>query len=136
MLLPPRLRPLAHTLPSAHTYAVLYDSVVPKLPTLIDNAPVHTAKVIQHFLKRHHIPVERHPPYTLDLNPIEHVWVYLKRYLQAKYPDIANTPVGPDAVRARLAEVLPEAWEAIPVSVFESFWRSMPNRVAAITAEN
>ena len=35
MLLPPRLPPLAHTLSSAHTYAVLYDSVVPKLPTLI-----------------------------------------------------------------------------------------------------
>ena len=38
LLLPPRLPPLAHTLPSAHTYAVLYDSVVPKLPTLIDIA--------------------------------------------------------------------------------------------------
>ena len=80
-----------------------------------DNAPVHTAKVIQHFLKRHHISVERHPPnqtnppYSSDLNPIEHVWVHLKRYLQAKYPDIANTPGGPDAVCARLAEVLPEA---------------------------
>ena len=35
LLLAPRLPPLAHTLPSAHTCAVLYDSVVPKLPTLI-----------------------------------------------------------------------------------------------------
>ena len=55
-------------------------------------------------------------------------------YLQAKYPDIANTPGGPDAVRARLAEVLPEAWEAIPESVFESLWRSMPSWVAAVIA--
>ena len=85
-----------------------------------DNAPVHTAKVIQHFLKHHYIAVERHPPYSSDFNPIEHVWIYLKWYLQAKYPDIANTPGGPDAVHARLAKVLPEAWEAIPESMFES----------------
>ena len=34
------------------------------------------------------------PPYSLDLNPIEHVWIHLKRYFQAKYSDIANTPGG------------------------------------------
>ena len=97
-----------------------------------DNAPVHTVKVIQHLLKCHHIAVERHPPYSSDLNPIEHVWIHLKRYLQAKYPDIANSPGGPDAVHARLAEVLPEVWEVILESVFESLWWSMANRVATV----
>lgn len=99
-----------------------------------DNAPVHTAKIIKHFLQRHNISVDQHPPYSPDLNPIEHAWVHLKRYLQKKYPDISQTPGGPDAVRARLAAVLPEAWEAIPESVFESLWRSMPDRVAAVIA--
>jgi len=36
------------------------------------------------------------PIYRPDPNPIEHVWVHLKRYLHRKYPDIANTPGGPD----------------------------------------
>ena len=87
--------------------------------------------IITLVLKRHRIVVDKHPPYSPDLNPIEHVWVYLKRYLHKKYPDIADNPGGPDAVHARLAEVLPEAWEAIPESIFES-WRSMPDRVAAV----
>ena len=99
-----------------------------------DNAPVHTVKIITLFLKRHGIVVDKYPPYSPDLNPIEHVWIHLKRYLHKMYPDIADTPGGPDAVRARLAEVLPEAWEAIPESVFEALWRSMPDRVAAVIA--
>ena len=55
-------------------------------------------------------------------------------YLQAHYPDIANTSQGPDTVRVRLAEVLPEAWEAIRESVFDSLWRSMPSWMAAVIA--
>ena len=36
-------------------------------------------------------------------------------------------------MHARLAEASPEAWEAIPESVFKLLWRSMPNWAAAVT---
>jgi transposase len=97
-----------------------------------DNAPVHKAKAVMEFLEKYNIQVDDHPPYSPDLNPIEHVWVELKRRLHKKYPDICNTPGGPDKVKQRLAKVLPEIWYEIPPEFFEKLWRSMPDRVAAV----
>ena len=35
------------------------------------------------------------------------------------YPDLATTPGGPEAVRARMAEVLPVIWDSLGPEVFE-----------------
>jgi transposase len=78
------------------------------------------------------IKVEEHPPCSPDLNPIEHVWLELKRRLQKQYPDIGNTPGGPDKVRKKMSKVLPEVWQTIPPEFFEKLWMSMPDRVAAV----
>ena len=43
-----------------------------------DNAPVHTASDVAEWFEQYNIQVDKHPPYSLDLNPIEHVWVVLK----------------------------------------------------------
>ena len=84
------------------------------------------------WFERMNITVEDHPPYSPDLNPIEHIWVELKRRLHQQYPGIADTRGGPKAVKKRLREVLPLVWETIPLEFFEKLWRSMPNRVAAV----
>lgn len=94
-----------------------------------DNSRVHTARDTMVWLAENQINLEDHPPLSPDLNPIEHAWVQLKRQLHQQHPDILNTPGGPEKVRDRLAEVLPQVWETISESVFE---KSMPSRVAAV----
>ena len=37
-----------------------------------DNSPVHTESVVTERFEQHNIQVNEHPPYSPDLNPIEH----------------------------------------------------------------
>ena len=87
-----------------------------------DNAPVHTASIVTEWFERYNIQVDEHPPYSLGLNPIEHVWVVLKQRLHKQYPEIADTPCGPDAVSARLVEVLPKVWDSLPEQLFDNLY--------------
>jgi len=47
-----------------------------------DNAKIRTAKLKLSFFERYAIPLESHPAYLPDLNPIEHAWTLLKRQLE------------------------------------------------------
>jgi len=38
-----------------------------------DNAPIHTAKAVTLWFREHGINVMEWPPYSLDMNPIEHL---------------------------------------------------------------
>lgn len=100
-----------------------------------DNARVHTAAHVTNWLDVGNIQVMDWPPYSPDLNPFEHVWVRLKEGLHKRYPDMAHTPGGPERVRERMREVLPEIWEKdIEGDFLERLWESMPDRVAAVIA--
>jgi transposase len=52
-----------------------------------DNAPSHAAKETVALLAQLAIVTCLRPPYSLDLNPIETLWKYMKEYLQAQYGD-------------------------------------------------
>ena len=49
---------------------------------LQDNVRIHIAKVTKAWLESYGIWVAEHPPYSLDLNPIEHVWKAMKSILR------------------------------------------------------
>jgi len=39
-----------------------------------DNAKIHTAKLMRSFFEPYTVPLESHPAYSPDLNPIVHIW--------------------------------------------------------------
>lgn len=49
-----------------------------------DNAPVHTAHVVEAFLADHRIRVMKWPPNSLELNPIENMWPLIRRRIGAR----------------------------------------------------
>ena len=98
-----------------------------------DNARIYTSNIMQRFFTLYNIDVADHPPYSPDLNTIEHAWVVLKRQVTEDYLDPADTPGVVDTVKARMAEVLPLCWEKILETQFETLWKSMPDRVQAVT---
>ena len=56
-----------------------------------DNAPSHSAKTVQTYLKENNIKVLDWPPYSPDLNVIENIWALLKAKIGRKnYLNIAE----------------------------------------------
>ena len=58
------------------------------------------------FFERYDIALEPHPPYSPDLNPIEHARARLERQVHIDYPWIDDYPSGPQGVREDLAKTL------------------------------
>ena len=72
------------------------------------------------------------PPYSPDLNPIEHCWKRLKEKLQNQHPELKTCGGGKAAIQAKLREVLPEVWDQIESDYLHSLCRSMCTRVNAV----
>jgi ketohexokinase/beta-glucosidase len=59
----------------------------PGLQLMQDGAPGHAAGDTQVDLKERGITPLFWPAFSLDLNPIETVWNWMKDYIEAKYPE-------------------------------------------------
>ena len=97
-----------------------------------DNSSIHTSKLVRQWLKDNDWVVAKHPACSPDLNPIEHIWAYMKRQLHKRFPHLMNMPGEPAAVKEALADALHEIWKGIPESLLESLYSSMPRRIAAV----
>lgn len=51
-----------------------------------DNARPHRAIVVRQFLEQNGIQRPFWPAYSPDLNPIEHVWAEMKKYVRSRHP--------------------------------------------------
>jgi hypothetical protein len=91
---------------------------------LHDNDPKHTATATKMYLENKGIEVLPWPSQSADLNPIEHVWKYLK--VQIGLREQRPTSI------YNLWQVVLEEWEKIPLHFIDSLYSSMPKRVEAV----
>lgn len=97
-----------------------------------DNASCYRSKKTYENLHRRRIPYIKFPRYSSDLNLIEHVWNWMKNWIQANYYgayyDASKIPL------PRLRQIIWEAWNAVPDSyktIFDSWWRRCRAVIAA-----
>ena len=94
-----------------------------------DNDPKHTAKVTRAYLESVNMTEAEGtllywPAQSPDLNPIEHMWAYLKKQL-GKYQ------TRPKSCKELWQRISVE-WYKIPVEYCRDLIRSMPKRLAAV----
>ena len=89
-----------------------------------DNDPKHTSKKATQWFEDNNIQFLPWPAQSPDLNPIEHLWVHLKKKLR-EYP---TSPKGAHELWERVAE----EWNAITPETCQRLIESMPRRVHAV----
>jgi hypothetical protein len=85
-----------------------------------DGTACHQAIQTREWLLDHHICWIKLPPYSPDLNLIEHVWKWMKDWIQRNYWQAQY-----DAAKLSLSElrrIILAAWEAVPDSFIESLF--------------
>jgi hypothetical protein len=95
-----------------------------------DNARIHTARVVVDFMAEHGITTLEWPPYSPDLNPIEHLWWVLKKMVFKRYPQYSNYSRAHEEWES-FCEALKTCWRAIPGALIKALIMSMPRRLAA-----
>jgi len=89
---------------------------------LQDNAPAHKSRSVQQWLHNHGIQLLDFPPYSPDLNPIEHLWADVETRVEQRAACTVE----------QLQERISEEWAATPVQLLESLSHSMPARCQAV----
>lgn len=109
-------------------HVVPYVTRNPGVTFMHDNARPHVARICQACLAENNVQVMDWPPYSPDMNPIEHLWDNLDRRVRRRVP-LPRTV-------AELRTALLEEWEAIPMADINTLVTSMPRRVQALMDAN
>jgi hypothetical protein len=99
-----------------------------------DNAPAHRSAMTRQNLARRRILYLKFPPYLPDLNIIEHIWNWMKnwieeRYWQVRY-NVTNIPL------EDLRRIIWPSWEAVPEDYIQSLYNSWWDRCRAVIEAN
>lgn len=99
----------------------------PSLHLLQDNAPPHAAAHTTVWLLRHRVHwYFPYPPKSPDLNAIEKVWSWMKRYVRSRG--------APNAMQ--LKQRVQQAWDEIPQAIIRSYIIHTVHQVQRVIAAN
>lgn len=104
----------------------------PDLLFMQDNASIHTARVVKEQLAEWEISVIQWPPWSPDLNPIEHLWHILKSLLKSDYPELFNLPKDSQQLADAMEEALKQCWNMVPLVTKKTLWSKMRRRMQAV----
>ena len=94
---------------------------------------MHTARLSIGWLEENEVEVlENWPPYSPDLNPIEHVWVHLKKLYHEYYAHLAADTRSVEKIKCLIEKSLSHCWELIPESLFERLVEGIRRRIEKI----
>ena len=91
-----------------------------------DNAACHTSRATMEYFGEVKLNVLEWPAMSPDLNPIEHVWLQLKRWLYKHRHTIKN--------KIDLKAAITEFWEGFLKKSVQTLIKSMPRRLQAVRA--
>lgn len=67
-------------------HQLLQNTKTKRIIVILDNASIHTSKKVVNFLKRNpKIELKYLPTYSPEYNPVEQIWLFLKRNILSKY---------------------------------------------------
>ena len=89
-----------------------------------DNDPNHTSRIARRWFKDNEVKVLQWPAQSPDLNPIEHLWAYLKQGL-------AKSKLAPTNIDELWGRVQ-EEWMKIPKQECINLIENMPGRIAVM----
>jgi len=93
-------------------------------PILVeDNAPVHK-KVCIPVKQELGMTCHQHPPNSPDLNPIEHIWAYIKDVLKREYPQVTS--------KEEIKRIVLKIWNEFEDGQWNHLIESMPARIEAV----
>ena len=87
-----------------------------------DNDPKHTSRLAKEFFIENNITVLDWPAQSPDLNPIEHLWAYIKLKVAERMPKNLG----------ELKRFIIEEWKAIPKEICQKYALSFKNRATAV----
>ena len=97
-----------------------------------DNAPIHTAGSTTTWLADMGIyMLPNWPPFSPDLNCIEHIWHHLKDRLNKAAPHLEGI-TDKERQKEVILEWLPRVWAELSDELIDSLVESMPRRIQAI----
>ena len=96
-----------------------------------DNAGIYTSRRVMEWFAGKGIILLEWPPYSPDLNPIEHLWSLLKLWINEHYPELED--IGASQTDYSLfVRAINEAWETISQDTINKLVESVSERVEAV----